>query len=144
MRKRRVVGRIYGTKYSWKNHKDRSRHKNRIKKGVGKLSWFISDINRNIPATWRWAHGGRKRRKKERKERKKKEKERYVYFPLLLPTPLPPPPPQVSCIFARPIILVARRLCTFNIKLHCVGSCLFSGKVFNSLHCSLLFVCLFR
>ena len=41
MRKRRVVGRIYGMKYSLKGHKDRNRHKNRIikkkkkKKGVG-------------------------------------------------------------------------------------------------------------
>ena len=32
MNKRRVVGRIYGMKYSWKGHKDRNRHKNRIKK----------------------------------------------------------------------------------------------------------------
>ena len=23
--------------------------------GVGKLGWFMSDINRNIPTTWRWA-----------------------------------------------------------------------------------------
>ena len=28
VRKRRVVGRIYGMKYSWKGHKDRNRHKN--------------------------------------------------------------------------------------------------------------------
>ena len=32
MRKRTVVGRIYGMKYSWKGHKDRNRHKNRIKR----------------------------------------------------------------------------------------------------------------
>ena len=32
MRKRRVVGRIYGMKYSRKGYKDRNRHKNRIKK----------------------------------------------------------------------------------------------------------------
>ena len=32
MRKRRVVGRIYEMKYSWKGHKDRNRHKNRVKK----------------------------------------------------------------------------------------------------------------
>ena len=31
MRKRRVAGRIYGTRYSCKGHKDRKRHKNRIK-----------------------------------------------------------------------------------------------------------------
>ena len=28
----RIVGRIYGMKYSWNGHKDRNRHKNRIKK----------------------------------------------------------------------------------------------------------------
>ena len=43
-------------KYSWKGHKDRNRHKNRTK-GVGKLGWFMSDINRNIPTTWGWARG---------------------------------------------------------------------------------------
>ena len=32
MRKRRVVGRTYRMKYSWKGHKDRNRHKNRIKR----------------------------------------------------------------------------------------------------------------
>ena len=32
MRKLKVVGRIYGMKYSWKGHKDRTRHKNGIKK----------------------------------------------------------------------------------------------------------------
>ena len=26
-------------------------------KGVGRLGWFRSDINRNIPTTWRWARG---------------------------------------------------------------------------------------
>ena len=31
MRKRRVVGRVYGMKYSWKGHKHRNRHKDRIK-----------------------------------------------------------------------------------------------------------------
>ena len=29
-------------KYSCKDHKDRLRHKHRIKKGVGKLGWFMS------------------------------------------------------------------------------------------------------
>ena len=24
---------------------------------MGKLGWFMSDINRNIPIAWRWAHG---------------------------------------------------------------------------------------
>ena len=48
-------------KYSWKGHKDRNRHKNRIKKkGLGKLFRFMTyifDIKRNIPTTWRWARG---------------------------------------------------------------------------------------
>ena len=35
-RKRRIVGRIYGMKYISQGHKDRSRHKNRIKR-VGKI-----------------------------------------------------------------------------------------------------------
>ena len=41
VRKRRVVGRIYRMKYSWKGHKNRNRHKNRIKR-VGKLGWLLS------------------------------------------------------------------------------------------------------
>ena len=42
MRKRRVVGRIYGMKYSWKGHKDRNRHKNRIKRsGQARLSCLL-------------------------------------------------------------------------------------------------------
>ena len=57
MRKRKLVGRIYGMKYSWKHHKDRNRRKNRIKRS-GQARWvYISDINRNIPTTWRWARG---------------------------------------------------------------------------------------
>ena len=32
VRKRRVVVRIYGMRYSGKGHKDRNRHKNRMKK----------------------------------------------------------------------------------------------------------------
>ena len=47
-----VVGRICGMKYSWKGHKDRKRHKNRLK-GVGKFCWFMSGVSRNIPTTWR-------------------------------------------------------------------------------------------
>ena len=42
VRKRRVVGRIYGMKYSWKGHEDRNRHKNRIKR-VGMLGWCMSE-----------------------------------------------------------------------------------------------------
>ena len=48
MRKRRVVGRIYGMRYRWKGHKDRNRHNNRLK-------W--SGQARSIPTTWRWALG---------------------------------------------------------------------------------------
>ena len=57
MRKRRVVGRIYGMKYSLKGHKDRNRHKNRIIKkkkkkrsGLARLV-YVKNINRNIPTT---------------------------------------------------------------------------------------------
>ena len=42
MGKRRVVGRIYGMKYCGKGHKDRNRHKNRIKR-VGMLGWCMSE-----------------------------------------------------------------------------------------------------
>ena len=58
MRKRWVVGRIYGMKYSWKGHKDRNRHKNRIKKKSGQARLvYVKNINCNIPTTWRWAQG---------------------------------------------------------------------------------------
>ena len=40
--KRSVVGRMYGLKYGLKGHKDRHGHKNRIKKRVGKIGWFMS------------------------------------------------------------------------------------------------------
>ena len=53
MRKRRVVGTFYGMKYSRKDHKDRKRHKNRIKR-IGQAWWvYVSGMNRNIPTTWR-------------------------------------------------------------------------------------------
>ena len=46
MRKRRVVGRIYGTKYSWKGHKDRNTHKNRIKRsGQAWLVYVFDYVN---------------------------------------------------------------------------------------------------
>ena len=36
----------------------KSRMKKILKKGVGKLGWFIlKDRNLNIPTTWRWARG---------------------------------------------------------------------------------------
>ena len=52
MRKHRVVGRIYGIKYSWKGHKDRIR-----RSGQAPLV-YVKNINRSIPpTTWRWARG---------------------------------------------------------------------------------------
>ena len=41
VRKRGVVGRIYGMKYSRKGHKGRKRHRNGMKR-VGKLGRFVS------------------------------------------------------------------------------------------------------
>ena len=49
MRKRRVVGRIYGVKYSRKGHKNRNRHKNRIKTGGQAQLVDVKDINREHP-----------------------------------------------------------------------------------------------
>ena len=59
MTKRRVVGRIYRMKYSWKGSKERQRHKNRIKRSEQARLVYVKNINRNIPTTWRWAHGDR-------------------------------------------------------------------------------------
>ena len=59
MRKRRVVGRIYEMKYSWKVHKDKNRHKNRIKRSGQARLVYVRDINRNVPTTWRGACGHR-------------------------------------------------------------------------------------
>ena len=44
-KKRRVVGRIYEMKYSWKGHKDRHRHKNRMKRnGQARLDYvFVTE-----------------------------------------------------------------------------------------------------
>ena len=50
MRKQRVVGRIFGMKYSWKGHKDRNRRKNRIRSGQARFA-YIENINHNIPTT---------------------------------------------------------------------------------------------
>ena len=52
VRKRKGFGRIYGMKYSRKGHKDRNRHKSRIKKRSGQ-AWlvYVKDTNRNIPTT---------------------------------------------------------------------------------------------
>ena len=56
VRKWRVVGRIYGKKYSWKGHNDRHRHKNRIKRSGQARLVYAKHINCNIPTTWRFAH----------------------------------------------------------------------------------------
>ena len=40
-------------KYSWKGHKDRNKHKNRIKRGGQARLVCIKNINRNITTTWR-------------------------------------------------------------------------------------------
>ena len=60
MRKRRVAGRIYGTKYSWKGYKDRNRQKNRINRNGQAMMVHVKNRNRNIPTTWRWSRGDRR------------------------------------------------------------------------------------
>ena len=57
MRKRRVVGRIYGMIYSSKGLKDRNGHKNRIKRSEQAWLVYVRNINLSIPTTWRWACG---------------------------------------------------------------------------------------
>ena len=57
MRKWGLVGRIYGMKYKWKGHRDRNRHKNRVKRSGQPKLVYVKDINRNTPTTWRWAPG---------------------------------------------------------------------------------------
>ena len=45
VRKQRIVGRVYGIKYSLKGHKDKNRHKNRTKRcGQARLV-YVKDIN---------------------------------------------------------------------------------------------------
>ena len=63
MRKWRVVGKIYGIKYSLKGHKDRNRHthtkqtkKEGKKRKKNKMSGqaqlvYVKNIDRNIPTT---------------------------------------------------------------------------------------------
>ena len=51
VRKQRLVGRIYGMKYSSKGHKDRNRHRNRVKRSGQARLLYVFDINHNIPAT---------------------------------------------------------------------------------------------
>ena len=47
-------------KCSWKDHKDRNRYKNRIKRSGRARLVYVKDINCNIPITWRWARGDAK------------------------------------------------------------------------------------
>ena len=52
VRERKVVGRIYGTKYNERAARTDIDAKSRTESDVGKLGWFMSkDINRNIPTT---------------------------------------------------------------------------------------------
>ena len=64
MRKQRVVGRMYGMKYSWKGHKDRNRHKSRMKRRGQARLVYIKDINRKIPTRKRWARQDLSQRRK--------------------------------------------------------------------------------
>ena len=57
MRKHKLFGRIYGMKCSWKGHKNKNRHKNRIKRSVRVQMVDVFYINHNILATWGLAHG---------------------------------------------------------------------------------------
>ena len=57
MRKRRVVGRIYGRKYSWMGQWERNRHKKRMKKNGQAVLVYVKNMNRNIPTTWNWVRG---------------------------------------------------------------------------------------
>ena len=57
VRKRRVFGWSYGTENSWKGHKERHRHLNRIKRSGQARLVHVKNINGNIPTTWRWAPG---------------------------------------------------------------------------------------
>ena len=52
MRKRRVVGRIYAMKYSWRGHRDRNTHKKRIKRSGQARLVYVRNVNRSIPTTW--------------------------------------------------------------------------------------------
>ena len=61
MRKRRVVGRIYGMKYSWKGNKDIRR----AWKGVGKLGWLHkSQHPHHVKVSSREHERGRERERK--------------------------------------------------------------------------------
>ena len=50
------MGRIYGMKNSWKGHKDRNRHKNKIKRSGQARLVYVFNINHNILTMWRWAN----------------------------------------------------------------------------------------
>ena len=48
-------------KHSWKGHKDRNRHKNRIKRSGQAQLVYVEDINCKIPTTWSRTRGELKR-----------------------------------------------------------------------------------
>ena len=49
MRKRRVVGRIYGLKYSWQGHKERNRHKNGLKRSGQARLVYVKALTATFP-----------------------------------------------------------------------------------------------
>ena len=49
MRKRNIVERIYEIKYSWKGHKHRNRHKNRIKRSGQAWLVYVENITATSP-----------------------------------------------------------------------------------------------
>ena len=57
---------IYGMKCRWKGHKDRNRHKNRVKESGQAGLVYVKNINRNVPTTWRWARRDHKTRHSEK------------------------------------------------------------------------------
>ena len=57
MKKRGAVGKIYGMKYSRKGHKDRNRHKNRIKRSGKTRLVYVKNTNHSIPTMRRCARG---------------------------------------------------------------------------------------
>ena len=62
---------MYGMKYSWKGHKDRNRHKNRVNRNGQARLIYVKNINRNIPTTWRWARRDEREREREREREKR-------------------------------------------------------------------------
>ena len=64
MGKRRVVGRIDGKKYSWKDHETEKNTRTQFKKNSEQAQLvYVKNIHRNIPTTWGWARGDKKKKK---------------------------------------------------------------------------------